>query len=148
MGAKTIASYQETIQSFLTVYRYLRQYGRKMRGEGLSGRAVSILRYLLDAGPLTISQCRDYLYINDSSTSELISNLERDGYVTRSRSQTDSRSVIVALTPYGVTMANSVVLGGIPLLREKLKSLSPEKLGCIHQAMREIQAALEVDKDA
>lgn len=148
MKSESVANYHETVQRFLTVYRYLRQHGRKMQCEGLSGRAVSLLRYLLDTGPLTIGQCRDYLYINDSSTSELVANLERDGYVTRTRSQADNRSVLVTLTPSGYTTASSVALGGIPLLREKLKTLTPEKLDRINEALRDIQQLLEVTEDA
>lgn len=148
MESVPATNYQETIQRFLTVYRYLRQHGRKMQCEGLSGRAVSLLRYLLDAGPLSIGQCRDYLYINDSSTSELVANLERDGFVTRTRSQADNRSVLVALTPAGYATASSVALGGIPLLREKLKTLAPEKLDRINEAMRDIEHLLEVTEDA
>ena len=148
MKAKNSASYQETVQRFLTIYRYLRQYGRQMQSEGLSGRAVSLLRYLLDTGPLSIGQCRDYLFINDSSTSELVANLEREGYVTRTRSQADNRSVLVTLTPSGYAMASSVALGGIPLLRERLQTLAPEKLDRINEALRDVQQLLEVTEDA
>jgi DNA-binding MarR family transcriptional regulator len=136
--------FTETIQRFLTVYRYMRQYGRKMQCEGLSGREVSILRYLLDAGAMSIGQCRDYLYINDSSTSELIAHMEQGGYVTRARSQTDNRSVIVSLTTSGRKAAESLTLGGIPLLREKLRALSPDRLARINAALSDMQELLEI----
>jgi len=134
----------ETIQRFLTVYRYMRQYGRKMQCEGLSGREVSILRYLLESGTLSIGQCRAYLFINDSSTSELIAHLEEGGYVTRARSPTDNRSVLVSLTGSGRKVARSLSLGGIPLLREKLRVLSPDRLGKINDALHEIEELLEI----
>ena len=141
---QTDTLFLETMQRFLSVYRYLRQYGRQLQGQDLSGREVSTLRYLLDAGPLTISQCRQYLYISDSSTSELIAHLERDGYVTRARSQTDNRSVVVSLTALGRKTARAMALGGIPLLRERLKTLSPDRLVRINDALGDIKQLLEI----
>ena len=141
---ETSSQFVETMGSFLNVYRFLRKYSRKIQTEGLSGREVSMLRYLLNAEPLTIGQCRDYLYINDSSTSELITHLEQAGHVLRTRSQTDSRSVMVTLTPAGRKLARSVTLGGIPLLREKLKALPPDRLQRIYDAMNDIQDLLEI----
>lgn len=146
--AKTEDLYDQAMGSFLSVYRHLRKYSRKMQAEGLSGREVSTLRYLLEAEPLTIGQCRDYLYINDSSTSELIAHLEQSGYVLRTRSQTDNRSVMVTLTPAGKKLARSLALGGMPLLREKLKTLPPDHLQRIHDAMGDIQKLLEIEDES
>ena len=139
--------FQDTIERFLTVYRYMRQYSRKMQCEGLSGRSVSILRYLLEVGTVSVGSCRDYLYINDSSASELITHLESSGYVIRMRSPSDNRSVLVSLTDHGCTMAQSLSLGGIPLLREKLRALSPERLARINEALSEIEVLLEINNE-
>jgi DNA-binding MarR family transcriptional regulator len=145
---QTDSLFSETMASFLKVYRFLRKYSRQMQSEGLSGREVSMLRYLQSAEPLTIGQCRDYLNINDSSTSELIAHLEQGGIVLRTRSQTDNRSVMVTLTPVGNKLAHSVTLGGIPLMREKLKTLPPERLQRIYDAMCDIQNLLEIKDES
>jgi len=137
----------ETMHKLLTLLRYLRRYGRQMRKEGLGGRRISALRYLLEAGPLTIGQLRDHLYISDSSTSETIDRLQQAGYVTRTRSEVDNRVVIVALTPAGRAVAEEAPLGGIPLLREKLKTLPPERLSVVHEALTELIQLLEIDDD-
>lgn len=134
----------ETIHAFLSVYRHLRQYARQMQAEGVSGRQVSALRYLLEAGPRTIGQLRDYLYLSDSSTSELIAALEQQGLVKRTRSRDDNRVVVVRLTPAGRRAARRVPLGGIPLLREKLKALPPERLARVRDALLELRELLEV----
>lgn len=136
--------YAETIHTFLTLYRYLRRYSCEMQSQGLSGRKIAALRYLLEAGALSIGQLRDYLYINDSTTSELVTQLEQAGYITRVRSSADNRVVIVALTPAGREMAQSVPLGGIPLLRERLKTLSPERLSLIYTALKELKELLGI----
>jgi DNA-binding MarR family transcriptional regulator len=136
--------FTETMHQFLTLYRYLRSYARQMHGEGLSGRKISTLRYLLEAGPCAIGQLGDYLYINYSSTSELVDRLEQAGYVTRTRSDVDNRVVIVTLTPAGRAAAEGTPLGGIPLLRERLKALPPERLSRIKEVLDEIVQLLEI----
>jgi len=132
---------------FLSLYRHLRRYSRQMQERGLSGRQVAALRYLLEAGPRTIGQLRDYLYIGDSSTSELVASMEQAGYVTRTRSEEDNRVVLVALTPAGRAVACQAPLGGIPLLREKLKALPPERLAAIRDALAELKDLLELPDD-
>ena len=136
--------YLEAIHKFLTLYRYLRKYSRHMHEKGISGRKVATLRYLLEAGPVTIGQLRDYLYISHSTTSELVARLAKKGYVTRTRSAADNRVVIVDLTPPGREIAEQTPPGGIPLLRERLKSLPPERLAVIDEAMTEMLHLLEI----
>lgn len=134
----------ETTHTFLTLYRYLRRYAIQIQEQDLSGGKLSVLRDLLEAGPLTIGQLRDYLYVSDSSTSEKVSSLERAGYVTRTRSKLDQRVVIVDLTPAGRDIAQSTPLGGIPLLRERLKALSQERLRVINEALTEMLQLLGI----
>jgi DNA-binding MarR family transcriptional regulator len=86
--------------------------------------------------------------MSDSSTSELIAGLEQAGYVTRTRARNDNRSVLVALTPQGRKAARTLPLGGIPLLREKLMTLPPERLERIHDALGDIQQLLEIDDES
>lgn len=133
-----------TMHAFLSVYRYLRRYSRQMQEEGISGRQVSTLRYLLEAGPRTIGQLRDYLYLNDSSTSELVTRLEQAGLVARARSEPDSRLVVVTLTPTGHEVALKTPLQGIPLLRERLKALPPQRLARIRDVLVELRDLLEI----
>jgi len=137
----------ETMHKLLKLLRYVRHYGRKVHKEGLGGRRISALRYLMEAGPLTVGQLRDYLYISDSSTSEMIDHLQEVGYVTRTRSVKDNRVVIVALTPAGKVIAEETPLGGIPLLREKLKTLPPERLSVIDAALTELIQLLEIEDE-
>lgn len=137
----------ETIHQFLTLLRRLRRYGRSMRQVGLGGRKVSAMRRLLQAGPLTVGQLRDYLYISDSSTSEMIQGLEEAGYVTRTRSAADNRVVIVTLTPAGHAAAEEIPLGGIPLMREQMKTLPPSKLRLVREALTELLGLLGADDE-
>ena len=137
----------EAIRKFVAVYRYLRRYGRRMQGEGLSGRKIATLWYLCERGPLTIGQLRDYLFISDSSTSELVGRLERAGYLKRARSDTDNRVVTVTVTDAGRETVEGITLGGIPLLRERLRKLPSDKLSLVSEALDEIMRLLEIVDD-
>jgi DNA-binding MarR family transcriptional regulator len=147
MGGQDESLYLETIQTFLTMYRYLRQYSRQLHSEGFNGRKIATLRYLLEAGPLTVGQLRDYLYISDSTTSELVAKLEEAGCVRRTRSEEDNRVVLVSLTSAGREFAQSAPLGGIPLLRERLKTLPLERLALINETLIEIKRLLGIEDE-
>ena len=139
---KELDPYAETIHKMLQFHRALFLYSRSMHVAGLSGRKVAALRHLLEAGPRTIGELRDYHHISDSTTSEMMAQLEHSGYVTRSRSEADNRVVVVQLTQAGRQFAQDAPLGGIPLLREKLKDLPPGRLSTIDQALTELLAIL------
>lgn len=88
-----------------------------------------------------------FLYINESSTSELVAKLEECGLVTRARSARDNRVVLVGLTPEGRRFAGETEIGGVPLLREKLKSLSPRQLKAIHESFRLLAGLLGLPEE-
>jgi DNA-binding MarR family transcriptional regulator len=133
-------------QKFLSLYRYLRQYSQQMHNQGVRGREFATLRYLHEAGPRTIGQVQEYIYVSASATSEMLSRLEADGYVTRTRCKKDQRVVHVELTPEGRRLAEETPLGGIPLLRERIKSLSPEQLATVTSAFEMLLQVMEIEE--
>ncbi len=135
-----------TIQKFLSLYRYLRQYGQQMHNQGVRGREFATLRYLHEAGPCTIGQVQDYIYISASATSEMLSRLENAGYVERTRCKKDQRVVYVELTPEGRRLAEETPLGGIPLLRERIKALTPEQLETVASAFDILLQVMEIEE--
>lgn len=52
--------------------------------------------------------------------------------------------VIVELTPAGQDIAENTPMTGLPLLRRRLKTLSPERLQLITEALAEIMQLMEV----
>jgi DNA-binding MarR family transcriptional regulator len=137
--------YSETVHAFLRVHRFLRRYSRRIREEGISGRKMSALRFLVDGGPRTVGQLGDYLAISDSTASEMVSQLSALGFVSRSRSTVDQRVVHVAATSAGRAFAVQAPLGGIPLLRERLRTLPRERLIAVRDAFEELAQLLEID---
>jgi DNA-binding MarR family transcriptional regulator len=137
----------DVIQKFLVLYRYVRHYGRKTQCKGITGRELSTLRYLKEAGPLTIGQITQYLFLSASSASELVSRMEDAGYVSRRRSTEDSRVVFVELTPEGRQLADETPLGGIPLLRERIKALPPDRLRLVDEALSSLIEIMEINSN-
>ena len=134
----------EALHKFLSMYRYLRQYGRQMQVQGIRPRQFSVLLFLDEQGSATVGEVQDYLYLSPSTTSAVIAELEETGFVTRSRSAQDNRVVIVELTPAGRAMAQKSPVGGIALLRRRLDTLPDERLQCIVEALSDIMALMEV----
>jgi len=139
--------YLDTIHSFLALFRYLRHYSRDIHDSGRSGRELSTLRYLQDNGPTTMGQLSAFLYISESSTTELVAKLEQESLATRKRSANDNRVVEVDLTEQGRRLAASTALGGIPLLRERLRTLPREELEQILDAFRKLNRLLGVQEE-
>ncbi len=137
----------ETIQRFIRLYRHLRRYSHKMPEHRVRGRDFAMLRYLYEGGARKIGQVQKYLFISYSATSELISRMEEAGYVTRTRCKKDQRVVFVDLTETGRDVAVQTPLGGIPLLREKIKTLSPERLAVLDAAFDELLGLMEIENE-
>ena len=135
----------ETTQRFIHLYRHLRRYSQRMHEAGIRGRDFAMLRYLVDAGPAKIGHIQKYMYISYSTTSEMISRMEDAGYVTRTRCKTDNRVVFVDLTDAGRALAEETPLGGIPLLREKIKTLPPERLAVVNETVVELLNLMEIE---
>lgn len=115
-------------QQFLRLLRHVHGYSHQMQRHGLSGRQMSILLRLAEGGPATVGQMARYLYRSKSTTSTTLAALEKTGYITRTRSQRDQRVVTVEITPAGLEAIARIPIGGIPLLRQQIRTLSPQEL--------------------
>jgi DNA-binding MarR family transcriptional regulator len=134
----------EALHKFLMIHRYLRQVARQMDEQGLRPRQFAVLVYLLEQDSATVSEIQDYLYTSASNASTMISQLEDEGFVTRTRSEDDNRVVNVQLTDAGRTIAQNTPLRGIGLLRRRLDALPEERLQQIDAVMSDLVELMEV----
>lgn len=139
--------YLDAVHAVLTLHRALRRYSKKLQCAALSGRQLALLRRLLAPGRHTIGSIAAYLFINESSASELVTKMERAGLVARSRSKQDQRIVEVAATEEGRRAAADTPLGGVPLLRERMKQLPSAELRAIYASVSRLVELLEVQND-
>ncbi len=147
MNELDTSRYLDAIHKFLQLHRYVRNYAYSIRSVGISGRKVSALRHLVNEGSETIGKLSAVFFLSDSSTSEMVADLERHGYVQRSRSKKDNRVVLVEVTPEGQQLVQETPLGGISLLRERLKHLPTERLTRIDEALTDLVQLLGIEHD-
>jgi len=137
---------EQVVHQLLTIHRYLRRYSKRVTSElGINGRQLAVLRHLREAGPLSVGRISAYLYIADSTTSELLDGLEARALITRSRSSEDNRVAVVALTPAGEALVARAPLGGTALLRQRLRSLPATQVAALAGALQHLGRLLEVD---
>jgi len=134
---------------FLDIYRYLNHYSRTIAHDlGISGRKLSALRFLKASDGAKIGELGDYLHISDSSTSELVSELEQRGLVRRQRCDADNRVVRAYVTPEAEELIARAPVAGFGLMREGLKSLPADERAAIAAALERLAELLGVDSVA
>ena len=149
MDSNDHALSDKAFRRFLALLRYARQHARQLIDErGIKPRQFSVLRYLLDSGPVSVGQVQNFVQNSPSTTSASISQLEESGYVTRTRSSDDNRVVIVELTDLGRDLAQTTPLVGLPLLRRRLRGLPQERLVEIDDVLQEIMRLMGAEIEA
>lgn len=147
MSYSTVPFADQVFHQFLDLLRFKRQYAHRFIDEhGIKPRDLSILLFLAETDGATVGEAQAYLHQSASTTSALITKLEKAGFVTRTRSETDNRVVVVALTDNGRNLVANTPLGGLPLLRRNMRQLSPDRLTKINDVLFEIMQMMEIDQ--
>lgn len=142
----TVTTPDEVVGALLSLHRYLRAYAKKVSAElGISGRQLATLRLLHEARSCSVGQIAAHLFIADSTASELLDGLQERGFIIRTRLGDDNRVAMVALTPAGEELVQRAPLGGVGLLRQRLRSQSPETLAILAQALTLLGELIEID---
>jgi DNA-binding MarR family transcriptional regulator len=82
--------------------------GGLLRPLGVSAAGGLVLGQLRDHGPMSPSELGERLIVTRATVTGLVDSLERRGYATRTANPADRRSVIVAITPEGLAVAQQV----------------------------------------
>jgi len=130
----------QVFHELLSLMRVIRQYARTVIDQqGIKPRDMSVLLFISEQDIVTVSQVQQFIHHSPSTTSTLIADLEKAGFVTRTRSQSDNRVVLVSLTPQGHDLVKRLPLGGLPLLRRELQTLPADRLVEMLSMLEEIQ---------
>ena len=134
----------QVFHQVLALLRQHRQYARRIIDDhGVKPRDMSVLRFLSEQNEVTVSQVQQYIQHSPSTTSTMIAKLEKAGYVTRTRSETDNRVVLVTLTDAGRAVLGTMPLGGLPLLRRQLRGLEDGRLQEMASVLAQIQDLMQ-----
>ncbi len=81
------------------LYRHAKVYFQgRLEGTDLGHGQLPVLMYIITHENVTQHQINEYFLLDKGSTSNLISNLEKNGFITRSLVAKDRRSYILDIT--------------------------------------------------
>ncbi len=92
---------------------------------GLTYTQYIVFMVLWEQDGLQVSEIGEKLLLDSGTLTPLLKKMEAQGYLTRTRSKLDERSVIVTLTEKGKALKTQV--GEIPLKAAQCVRLSPEE---------------------
>ena len=82
--------------------------GRLLRPLGVSAAGGLVLGILRDHGPMSPSELGERLIVSRAAVTGLLDSLERRGFVSRSANPADRRSLLVEITPPGLTVVQEL----------------------------------------
>jgi DNA-binding MarR family transcriptional regulator len=117
--------------------------GRLLRPLNVSAAGGLVLGILRDRGPLSPSELGDRLIVTRATVTGVVDSLERRGFVSRSPNPSDRRSLLVEITPAGLSVLQQ--LRALVHRNEKawLSGLSDEELRAYIALHHRIQDALD-----
>jgi len=132
------------------LFRALRQGGPDLRRieplkrafceAGLGRRHVRVLLTLASAGPLTVRELAGKIALAPATTSLLLSELDRAGFVERHEDDADRRRTIVSLPDHLRGILEQFAKAGLEPLRRTLERLEPEARAHFMEGLRILSA--------
>src|SRR5690242_16652988 len=124
----------------------LLRLARELRREkiaGVSPHQVGLLVAIKYAPGVTVGELATGERVSTAAMSKRVSRLERDGLVTRTKSETDRRRVGLTLTEDGQRTPRRVRSRRTAWLASRLSSLSPDELDAVGAAAEPLARLLE-----
>ena len=103
---------------------------------GLTYTQYIVFMVLWEQDGLQVSEIGEKLLLDSGTLTPLLKKMEAQGYLTRTRSKLDERSVIVTLTEKGKALKTQV--GEIPLKAAQCVRLSPEEGQTLYQLLYKV----------
>jgi DNA-binding MarR family transcriptional regulator len=104
-----------------------------------------VMMVLWEEGSCTVNSLGERLFLDSGTLSPLLRNLEVKGYVNRTRSKEDERSVTVTVTPAGMKLRDRAL--SIPGRMTSCLDLPPEKAETLYKLLYEILGKISADEN-
>lgn len=101
---------------------------------GVSPSKLSALSVLAFAGPCSLSQLAQTEQVTAATMSKLVSDLERDGLVTKRTDRADRRGVQLQVTARGRDLMEAGRRRRLAILQERFAALTPGELKTLSDA--------------
>ena len=89
---------------------------------------------------LRVKEVGQYLYLDSSTLTPLLKRLEEKGYVTRRRSKSDERDLIVSITDAGTALREKALT--VPQRLAACVDMEPEKARLLYEILYELLGKL------
>lgn len=147
MSVKRIYPHLDPLESVgfhcnLTVKAFAARMSKRLKGTGVSRIQFWALVQLVDAGPLSLSELTERLFISKATGVRLIDRMERDGLVNRQSDPNDGRTKQVAMTDKAFNIWDKISLTGRQLLDEAYKGIDPVDIETVKQTLHQIRGNL------
>ena len=103
---------------------------------GLTYTQFIVFMVLWEQDGLQVSEIGERLLLDSGTLTPLLKKMEAQGYLTRTRSKLDERSVIVSLTEKGKALKEEV--GQIPMKAAQCVRLSPEEAQTLYKLLYKV----------
>ena len=108
---------------------------------GLTYTQYIVFMVLWEQDGLQVSEIGEQLLLDSGTLTPLLKKMEAQGYLTRTRSKLDERSVIVTLTEKGKALKTQV--GEIPLKAAQCVRLTPEEGQMLYKLLYKVLDSTE-----
>lgn len=138
---------ESIVRNLLSLMRYSHRLGHRLQREyGVSGRRLSVLRYLSEEGEHSVSEISRYLNLRDGTVSPLLESMVQDGLLDKRRCARDNRRVLLQVTEHGREVVANTPMTVFALLRKELPTLSPSELAVMDAAISRIIELAQLDE--
>lgn len=127
------------LQAFVYLYSESRRVTRAVAEQyGLTGSQLLVLKILESGQGTSLSELSERLRAKNSTVTGIVDRMERDGIVTRTRSETDRRVVQLALTKKGRELARGAQTDPMHLFRALLQDLDGKDAAELERIMAKL----------
>lgn len=123
-----------TMLAMQKVYRGL------LKGLGLTYPQYLVMLVLWERDELTVSGIGERLFLDSPTLTPLLKRMEVAGFISRKRSDTDERQVIVSLTSAGKRMHDRAL--AIPACVAAAMECAPGELEVLHSRLTDVRSML------
>ena len=144
MKAESEAVIYNIVDSIRRLVRAVYLDSQKMSKQyGLTGPQSSVLRNLVNDGPMSSADLSRMLYVTPANITGIIDRLEIKGLVERIKKQGDRRVALITLTGSGQQLGRSIPDPIMNLFISELGDLEPEDLRLLAGAMNQVLNLIE-----
>jgi DNA-binding MarR family transcriptional regulator len=115
---------------------------------GLSGAQLWIMQELFEAPGLRVGEIADRLAIHQTTTSNLLRPLEKQGYIVKARDPEDKRAVKLVLSEQGLALLARAPKPARGLLPEALRQSDPGLVARLDEGLEGLLGSMGVVDEA